>query len=224
MKYSDIHTLLFQRIREQRSWPDAGSSTKLAEQLQFIYAATVKIARDAKAADLSSLYKTSTLTLTAKPTGATGTDIKYYEVALPSDLFRNRQDLGIMYILIDKEVVATQVDLLNTGTFFRIIAKQNNYGNTIVGTDFAMAKLLLHGGSELDLTYLPVPVKPVATGGGGDNHYTELDFPLPSPFEEEVVAMVMMHIEAVITGNTGKSQISGLISKLYAEPEVGVKA
>lgn len=44
MTYSDIHTLLFDRIREQRSWQDAGSSTKLVEQLQFIYAATLAVA------------------------------------------------------------------------------------------------------------------------------------------------------------------------------------
>jgi hypothetical protein len=50
-----------------------------------------------------------------------------------------------------------------------------------------------------------------------------LDFPLPSPFEEEVVALAMMHVEAVLTGNTGKSQISGLIAELYSSEKVGVE-
>jgi|GEM_PF-1067862 hypothetical protein len=222
MTYSDIHTLLFERIREQRSWPDAGSSTKLAEQLQFIYAATIKVARDAKASVLDSIFKTSSLTLVAKPTGATGSDITHYSAALPADLFRSRPDMGIVYMLLDDETIVTDRELSSVSSFFRMIAKKNQYGNRLVATDFSIKNFLLHGASKLELNYIPLPTKPVDTGAGADL-YSILDFPLPSPFEEEVVALAMMHVEAVLTGNTGKSQISGLIAELYSSEKVGVE-
>lgn len=215
MKYSDIHTLVFQRIREQRSWPNAASSTKLAEQLQFIYAATIKVARDTKETVLDGLYKSTSLVLTPKPTGATEDSISYYETSFPEDIFRQRTDNGILYMVLDGDVIISSADVLDVSTFFRLVRKKNQYGNRLVATDFSLKNLLVHGSTTLDLNYMAIPVKPVATGTG-DNLYSTLEFPLPSPFEEEVVGLVMMHVEAVLTGNTSKSQISGLISQLYS--------
>lgn len=44
MTYAHLHSLLFERLRESRAWPAASPGTKLTEQLQFIYAATLAVA------------------------------------------------------------------------------------------------------------------------------------------------------------------------------------
>lgn len=208
MKYSDAITRIARQVRPESTWPTDG--TRLAEQLELVYAAVLLHGRDAALQDLTS--KEEALNFTLAGTG-------YRRASLPSDVFTERGDLGVYSFEFGTVGVKYPGDGVSLNHVRRVAGSALQ--TTLFHFDVAGRRLFVTANPDAPATALRYVSRPIEPTTG---NYTATDIPLPVGLHQSVVQMVSMHVEGVVSRDPAIAQFHSLLSQLYGDKYAGQPA
>lgn len=201
MTYNAFISALTTEIRESRAWPDNSSSDKLAEQLRIIYGAALALAKELPVRILH-----------ADLTEAELTEDEDYIYDLPATTFLLRPDLGIVWLKIGSNRYtahdSSSLQAIRSGK-----ASPFQKSNTLFHIDPDGLQVHLAGPCDgITVNHIPLPTEPTS------GNYETLDLPVPAGQRDQLLQLVSMHVEAIQTGNRGKSAVHKALSELYGQP------
>ena len=195
MYYSDVITLVSSQVRDTTAWPS--NTTKLQDQIDEIFTATLDIARNVPLVEIHATDTTSTLT---------GAGTPMIEADLPSDLFDGRADLGIKNLEFDSEI-RLPIERVSLSTLR--YASSNTYQAQNVLFAFDTNKLYCINATTIKITYLPLLTKPTTS------NYDSTTFPLSGNNVDAVVASVAAHVLAVQVRDTQEAAVHANFAQSY---------
>lgn len=211
MKYSDLISSILNKIRESRAWPEDASVDKLGEQLDLVFGAALAVARELP---LPVFRGAAGSEETTEQQGLFG---EYKEFDLPADRFAIRPDQGITHVILSTDgFTRKRYEAFESLLRHQSIRESNGSpwqkNNPMFRLDLAAGIVAVSGVETFQLEYVPVFERPT------EENYEELDFPLPPPYDSQVVNLTAMEVEAVLTGNRSKGAVHKALSDFYGSP------
>lgn len=204
MKYSDFIDRVNDKVRIEDEWPASGSATQEQVDLSYVAALTVAAGLPLSAFQPAD-FDSSALT------GATSVLPALDKYALPSTVFRYRDDLGITSIFLDGvEYMLSEANPLDT---LRNFAQNAIYkGAKMFTADLKDRLLYVLNTQEVKLNHLKEPAKP----DPGDVSST--DYPLDGTHAEQAASIVASHVMGELKRDMGGAQFQAILQKQYTNP------
>lgn len=180
-------------------------STGMDYRLDFIHRAVLTIGATIPLQSLSEwfTFKESTDSEELQANGQT-----YYKVKFPPDIFVERADMGVEYIVRSSDYLKLE-QMLPWTSFIESITNPMHDGEVFVAISWEGGFVFNNSVSRIGFVYVPRPVKPTVSD------YDSKDVPLQSTDLQRVVSLAAAHLNGVQSRDTAASQFEFMLDSAY---------